>query len=232
MARGGIYDQVGGGFHRYSVDDIWQVPHFEKMLYDNALLAPVYLDSYQTTGRDYHARIGREILEYVLREMTDERGGFYSTLDADSEGHEGKFYLWSPAEVEAVLGAEDGSLFCRIYDVAPGGNLRRKEHPESHFRSVDEWAADLKREPAALWQQLDGLRERLREARSHRVWPGLDDKVLTSWNGLMIRAMAAGYRVLATSGTAGPQSVRRSSCSRTSSKMAGCCEVTGTARRT
>jgi uncharacterized protein YyaL (SSP411 family) len=203
MARGGIYDQVGGGFHRYSVDDIWLVPHFEKMLYDNALLAPVYLDSYQMTGREYHARIGREILEYMLREMTDERGGFYSTLDADSEGHEGKFYLWSPAEVEAVLGAEDGGLFCRIYDVTARGNFEGKNIPNLISRSVEEWAEELQMEPTAdsrqpsvLWSRLDGMRERLREARSHRVWPGLDDKVLTSWNGLMIRAMAAGYRVL------------------------------------
>src|SRR3989441_5511760 len=140
MASGGIYDHLGGGFHRYSVDDRWLVPHFEKMLYDNALLAPVYLDSHQVTGCEYHARIGREVLEYVLREMTDERGGFYSTLDADSEGHEGKFYLWSPAEVEAVLGAEDGALFCRIYDVTPGGNFEGKNIPNLISRSVEEWA--------------------------------------------------------------------------------------------
>jgi uncharacterized protein YyaL (SSP411 family) len=196
MARGGMYDQVGGGFHRYSVDEYWLVPHFEKMLYDNALLAPVYLDSYGTTGNEYHARIGREVLEYVLREMTDERGGFYSTLDADSEGHEGKFYLWSPEEVDAVLGAEDGALFCRVYDITPRGNFEGKNIPNLIERSVEERAAELGMEPAALWQRLDPLRERLREARSHRVWPGLDDKVLTSWNGLMIRAMAAGYRVL------------------------------------
>jgi uncharacterized protein len=196
MARGGIYDQVGGGFHRYSVDDHWLVPHFEKMLYDNALLAPVYLDSYETTGNAYHARIAREVLDYVLREMTDPRGSFYSTLDADSEGHEGKFYLWSPAEVEAVLGAEDGALFCRIYDVTAPGNFEGKNIPNLISRSVEEWATELQMPPAALWSRLDGMRERLREARSQRVWPGLDDKVLTSWNGLMIRAMAAGSRVL------------------------------------
>ena len=196
MARGGIYDQVGGGFHRYSVDDIWLVPHFEKMLYDNALLAPIYLESYQTTGNEYHGRIGREVLDYVLREMTDARGGFYSTLDADSEGHEGKFYLWTPAEVAAVLGPEDGALFCRIYDIAPGGNFEGKSIPNLIARSVEEWAAELKMEPAALWSRLDLMRERLWEARSERIWPGLDDKVLTAWNGLMIRAMVAGYRVL------------------------------------
>jgi uncharacterized protein YyaL (SSP411 family) len=196
MARGGMYDQVGGGFHRYSVDEYWLVPHFEKMLYDNALLAPVYLDSSQTTGNEYHARIGREVLEYVLREMTDEHGGFYSTLDADSEGHEGKFYVWSPEEVEAVLGPEEGALFCRIYDITPRGNFEGKSIPNLIARPVEEWAAELGTEPAALWQRLDGMRERLREARSHRVWPGLDDKILTAWNGLMIRAFAAGYRVL------------------------------------
>jgi uncharacterized protein len=196
MAHGGIYDQVGGGFHRYSVDQYWLVPHFEKMLYDNALLAPVYLDSYQTTGNEYHARIGREVLAYVLREMTDERGGFYSTLDADSEGHEGKFYVWSPDEVTAVLGPEDGALFCRVYDVTPGGNFEGKSIPNLIERSVEEQAAALGTDPATLWERLDGLRERLREARSHRIWPGLDDKVLTAWNGLMIRAFAAGCRVL------------------------------------
>jgi uncharacterized protein YyaL (SSP411 family) len=196
MARGGIYDQVGGGFHRYSVDDRWLVPHFEKMLYDNALLAPVYLASYQTTGNEFHGRIGRGVLDYVLREMTDPRGGFYSTLDADSEGHEGRFYLWTPAEVEAVLGAEDAALLCRIYDVTPGGNFEGKSIPNLIARSVDEWTTELDMEPAALWARLDSLRERLREARSERIWPGLDDKVLTAWNGLMIRAMAAGYRVL------------------------------------
>jgi uncharacterized protein YyaL (SSP411 family) len=196
MARGGIYDQVGGGFHRYSVDEIWLVPHFEKMLYDNALLAPVYLDSYETTGNEYHARIGREVLDYVLREMTDPRGGFYSTLDADSEGHEGKFYLWSPAEVEAILGPEDAALFCRVYDITADGNFEGKSIPNLIARPVEERAAELGMEPAALWAKLDGLREWLREARSHRIWPGLDDKVLTAWNGLMIRAMAAGYRVL------------------------------------
>jgi uncharacterized protein len=202
MARGGIYDQVGGGFHRYSVDQHWLVPHFEKMLYDNALLAPVYLDSFQTTGNEYHARIGREVLEYVLREMTDPGtreaggGGFYSTLDADSEGHEGKFYVWSPEEVAAVLGAEDGSLFCQVYNITPGGNFEGKSIPNLIERSVEAQAAGLGTDSSALWTRLDGLRERLREARSHRVWPGLDDKVLTAWNGLMIRAFAAGYRVL------------------------------------
>jgi uncharacterized protein YyaL (SSP411 family) len=196
MARGGLYDQVGGGFHRYSVDEVWLVPHFEKMLYDNALLAPVYLDSYAATGNEYHARIGREVLNYVLREMTDGHGGFYSTLDADSEGHEGKFYVWSPDEVEAVLGAEDAALVCRIYDITPGGNFEGKSIPNLIAHSVEERAAELGREPATLWSRLDVMRERLREARSHRVWPGLDDKVLTSWNGLMIRAMSAGFRVL------------------------------------
>src|SRR5205823_205377 len=133
---------------------------------------------------------------YVLREMTDARGGFYSTLDADSEGHEGKFYVWSPAEVEAVLGTEDAALFCQVYEVTPGGNFEGQSIPNLIARAVEERAAELGLEPALLWSRLDAMRERLREARSRRVWPGLDDKVLTSWNGLMIRAMAAGYRVL------------------------------------
>src|SRR5207249_5207158 len=118
MARGGVYDQLGGGFHRYSVDDVWLVPHFEKMLYDNALLARAYLSAYQVTGHPLYRRIAEETLNYVAREMTSHEGGFYSSQDADSEGEEGKFYVWTPDEILSVLGEEDGKLFNLLYDVS------------------------------------------------------------------------------------------------------------------
>ena len=126
MAHGGMYDQLGGGFHRYSVDSSWLVPHFEKMLYDNALLARLYLHAYQLTGKPFYRRIVEETLDYVAREMTHADGGFYSTQDADSEGEEGKFFLWTPEEIEAVLGEAEGRIFCAAYDVTPGGNFEGK----------------------------------------------------------------------------------------------------------
>ena len=128
MANGGMYDQVGGGFHRYSTDDVWLVPHFEKMLYDNALLARVYLDAYKVTGDPFYRRITQETLDYVLREMTDPSGGFYCTQDADSEGEEGKFFLWTPAELKAVL-EDDAELVGRVLRRHRGRQLRRRQHP-------------------------------------------------------------------------------------------------------
>ncbi len=123
MAAGGIYDHLGGGFHRYSVDDHWLVPHFEKMLYDNALLASCYVEAFQATGEERYARVVRETLDYVLREMCDPAGGFRSTQDADSEGVEGKYYVWTPSEIESVLGAEEAKTFCYVYDVSATGNF-------------------------------------------------------------------------------------------------------------
>ena len=130
MARGGIYDHLGGGFARYSVDERWLVPHFEKMLYDNALLAGAYLDGYLATGGAAYARVVRETLDYVLHDLTDAAGGFHSTEDADSEGEEGKFYVWTPAEIHGVLGREKGERFCYVYDVTEAGQLRRPQHPQ------------------------------------------------------------------------------------------------------
>ncbi|HVW36130.1 MAG TPA: thioredoxin domain-containing protein, partial [Pirellulales bacterium] len=149
MAGGGMYDQLGGGFHRYSVDERWLVPHFEKMLYDNALLAQSYVEAFQATGNADYARIARETCDYVLREMTDAAGGFYSTQDADSEGEEGKFYVWTPAEIEAVLGAEAAKTFCYVYDVSQGGNF------EGHNilnlpKTIEQCATVLGRVPADL----------------------------------------------------------------------------------
>jgi uncharacterized protein len=199
MAQGGMYDQVGGGFSRYSVDDRWLVPHFEKMLYDNALLSAVYLQAFELTGQPYYRRIATETLTYVMREMTGEGGGFFSALDADSEGHEGKFYVWSPEQVLAVLGSEEGRRFNQVYDITPAGNFEGKSIPNLS-RPVADWAREWRLEPDALWAQLDATRARLYEVRSQRVWPGLDDKILTSWNGLMIRSFALAYRVLGDEG--------------------------------
>jgi uncharacterized protein len=197
MARGGMYDQVGGGFHRYSVDERWLVPHFEKMLYDNAQLARVYALAFKETGNWYYERVARETYDYILREMTHADGGFYSTTDADSEGVEGKFFVWSPAEVQVVLGKEEASLFCRIYDIVEGGNFEGHSIPNLLRKSLDEWAADLGEDPPALDRRLAEMRRRLWERREQRVHPLLDDKILSAWNGLMIRAFAEGYRVFA-----------------------------------
>jgi uncharacterized protein YyaL (SSP411 family) len=196
MARGGMYDQVGGGFHRYSVDERWLVPHFEKMLYDNALLARTYALAFEATGRWYYERITREVLDYVRREMTHPDGGFYSTTDADSEGEEGRFFVWSPAEVQAVLGEADGALFCAVYDVTTGGNFEGRSIPNLIAADLDAHAERLGVTGPELDARLAPLRRRLWEHREQRVHPLLDDKVLTAWNGLMIRAFAEGFRVL------------------------------------
>ena len=189
MAWGGIYDQVGGGFHRYSVDAVWLVPHFEKMLYDNALLARVYLQAYQVTGKPLYRRVVEETLAYVEREMTDPGGGFYSTQDADSEGEEGKFFLWSSEEVEAILGPEDARLFCRYFDVTEHGNFEHRNI--LHLVATPEaGAATLGIEPERMRSVIERGRRALFEARERRVKPGRDEKVLTAWNGLMLRAFA------------------------------------------
>ena len=189
MARGGIYDQVGGGFHRYATDAFWLVPHFEKMLYDNALLARLYLHSWLATGRALYRRITEEILDYVLREMTGEHGGFFSATDADSEGEEGKFFVWSPEEIEEALGSEDAGLFSAFYGVSQRGNFEGK-----NILNISVKAADFaERQGVTLERLLDVIRrgkETLRLAREEREHPLLDDKALASWNGLMLRAFA------------------------------------------
>src|SRR6056297_3031444 len=196
MAQGGIYDHLGGGFARYSVDAEWLVPHFEKMLYDNGGLARLYLHAYQITGEDRFATVARETLDYLIREMTDAGGGFHSSEDADSEGVEGKFYVWSPAEVTEVLGPQRGERFNRIYDVTPGGNF--EGHSILHLAAPLATIAEAEGEDlATLKRELAEDREQLRKHRDNRVHPGRDDKVLTSWNGLAIHALALGSRVLA-----------------------------------
>ncbi len=188
MAHGGIYDQLGGGFHRYSVNARWTVPHFEKMLYDNALLPPVYLAAWQITRNPLYERIVRETLAYVEREMLDPRGGFYSTQDADSEGEEGLFFVWTPAQVAEVLGPVDGELICRHLGITPKGNFE-------DGTTVLTWAAGPE-ELGVTDQRLRELKDRLWAAREQRTKPGRDDKVLTGWNGLMITAFARAATVL------------------------------------
>ena len=194
MARGGIYDQLGGGFARYSTDDRWLVPHFEKMLYDNALLARVYLHAWQLTGKPLYRRIVEETLDFVVRELRHAEGGFCSSYDADSEGEEGKFYVWSTEEIRAALGS-DAELFMAYYDVSNAGNW------EGHNilnirRDPAEVAAALGLDAAVMEQRLAVARQILYDIRARRVWPGLDDKVLTAWNGLMLAAFAEAGRAL------------------------------------
>jgi hypothetical protein len=184
MAAGGIHDQIGGGFHRYSVDARWLVPHFEKMLYDNALLAVAYAEAWQVTGRADLARVARTTLDYVLREMTSPEGGFHSATDADSEGEEGRFFVWEAREVRALLG-EEAEAFLRYYGVTPDGNFEGRN--VLHVPRPDE----------AAWASLADAREVLRRARERRPPPLRDEKVLAAWNGLMISAMAFAGRVLA-----------------------------------
>jgi hypothetical protein len=194
MARGGMYDQVGGGFARYSVDERWLVPHFEKMLYDNAQLARVYLHAWQITQNPFYRRITEETLDYALREMRHEQGGFYSSQDADSEGQEGKFYVWSADEIREALGP-DADLFMRVYGVSDGGNWEGHNILSLHLDPKG-LAAQMGTDPDALATRLTAAREKLYRIRSQRVWPGLDDKVLTSWNGLMLAALAEAGRAL------------------------------------
>jgi uncharacterized protein len=203
MACGGIYDQLGGGFHRYTVDAIWLVPHFEKMLYDNAQLVRVYLHAYQVTGNEFFKQIVIETLEYVRREMLDESGGFYSTQDADSEGEEGKFFVWTPEEIEAVLG--DGAVaFNKYFDVTEGGNFEGKNilninggNPRgSESAFTDSGSSGLEPPPASRKSAFDAERKILFAEREKRVKPGRDEKVLTAWNGLMMAAFADAAAVL------------------------------------
>ncbi|HET6280539.1 MAG TPA: thioredoxin domain-containing protein [Polyangia bacterium] len=183
MAGGGLYDQIGGGFHRYSTDARWLVPHFEKMLYDNALLSVAYAEAYQVTGRADFARVTRETLDYVLREMTDAQGGFYSATDADSEGEEGKFFVWSEAEVQKLLGAE-APRFMRYYGVTAGGNFEGHNILNAAHPDEGEWLA------------LKSAREKLYTVRARRIAPLRDDKILAAWNGLMISGFAVAGRIL------------------------------------
>jgi uncharacterized protein YyaL (SSP411 family) len=196
MARGGIYDQLGGGFHRYSVDAQWLVPHFEKMLYDNAQLIRLYADAYRITKEPFYRRIVQETVTYVQREMLHPEGGFYATQDADSEGEEGKFFVWTPEEVVAVLGPDVGEVFCRAYGVDPHGNF---EHGKSILHDVvsPDWLAhEFGMEVAHIEQMLAEGRQKLFAAREQRVKPHRDEKIIVAWNGLMISAFLDAAEVL------------------------------------
>ncbi len=196
MRHGGIFDQLGLGFHRYSVDEKWLIPHFEKMLYDQALLAMAYTEAYSALGKEEYGKVSREIFTYILRDMTSPEGGFYSAEDADSEGHEGRFYVWKPGEVQSHLGKEDGDLFCRFYGVDPEGNFEEGASVLHIPRPVEHFAAGEKMDPKDLGEILERGREKLFYVREKRIHPLKDDKVLTSWNGLMIAALAKGFQAL------------------------------------
>jgi len=196
MRAGGIFDHLGYGFSRYSVDERWLVPHFEKMLYDQAMLAMAYTEAYQATGRGRHGKVVDEILTYVLRDMTSPEGGFYTAEDADSEGKEGLFYVWTPQEIKNQLGKDLGDLFCRFYDVGPHGNFEDGRSILHTRISPDRFAARQKMEVGELEKILEEGREKLFSAREKRIHPLKDDKVLTSWNGLMIAAMAKAYQAM------------------------------------
>src|SRR5439155_98470 len=188
MACGGMYDQAGGGFHRYSTDDRWLVPHFEKMLYDNALLARAYLDAYRLTGNALFKRITVETLDFIVREMRASDGSFYSSQDADSEGVEGKFYVWTLQEFQDIVGADAG-LVAKYFDVTEHGNFEQRNilhvpQPPESFSRLEGLS------PADLESKIESAKEKLYAARSKRVKPGRDEKVLTDWNGLMLRAFA------------------------------------------
>ncbi len=194
MHAGGMYDHLGGGFARYSVDERWLVPHFEKMLYDNALLAGAYLDAFLATGNEKYATIVRETLDYTLRDMTDPAGGFYSAEDADSEGVEGKFYVWTVQEIHDILGEADAKDFCLEYNVTPGGNFEGQNILNlSNLnlpKKITRQASLLDRDEELLDEQLAESRAKLLAVRGQRVRPGRDEKVLVNWNGLMIDALA------------------------------------------
>ena len=194
MARGGIHDQVAGGFHRYSVDGQWAVPHFEKMLYDNAQLAPVYLHAWQLTADPRWRTVARSTLDWALDEMRLEGGGFASATDADSGGEEGTFFVWTPAQLREVLGGEDAGLAARVFGVTEAGNFEQGATVLSLPYPLAQVARSLGVEPAELEERLADIRSRLREGRRARVHPGRDDKVVASWNALMIGALAeAGF---------------------------------------
>jgi len=183
MARGGMYDLAGGGFARYSVDAAWVIPHFEKMLYDNAQLVPLYIDAWRLAGQPQHRRIARESLDWMVREMQAPDGGLCSALDADSEGEEGLFYVWTPAQIVEVLGADDGERVCRLLQVSPHGSFE-------HGTSVLRLDPPLEKLPAEDADLLRRSLPALRQVRDKRIWPARDDKVLTAWNAMAISAFA------------------------------------------
>ncbi|MBI4495551.1 MAG: thioredoxin domain-containing protein [Deltaproteobacteria bacterium] len=195
MRRGGVFDQIGFGFHRYAVDEKWRVPHFEKMLYDQGLTALAYTEAFQALGEDRFAETARAVFTYVLRDLTAPEGAFYAAEDADTEGMEGRFYVWTPKEVKSSLPADLADLFCRFYGITEGGNFEGFSIPHVAL-SLERLAELEKTEPVELTSRLESAREKLFQVRRSRVRPLRDDKILAGWNGLMIAALAKGYSAL------------------------------------
>jgi len=198
MAQGGIYDHVGGGFHRYSVDGKWLVPHFEKMLYDNAQLLRIYSQAYLITREPLYKTVVEESARYLLREMHQPEGGFYSTQDADSEGEEGKFFVWTLAEIDALLGAEDGEVFARMYDVTEEGNFEEKNilHP---ILTIDQASKFFRKEKSEIEALIARAKEKLFTAREKRIKPFRDEKIIAAWNGLMLSGLAEAIKITGAS---------------------------------
>jgi hypothetical protein len=195
MGEGGLYDQLGGGFARYSVDGFWMIPHFEKMLYDNGQLLSEYARAHLATGEPLFAKISHQTADWVLRDMRSPQGGFYSSLDADSEGHEGKFYVWTPAEVQTLLSTEEYAAFSRRFGLHAGANFEGEWHLHT-YASLEDVAAATKQSTQATLELIDSARAKLLHARNLRVWPARDEKILTAWNALMIKGLAIAARVL------------------------------------
>jgi len=196
MHRGGIYDHIGWGFSRYSTDDKWLAPHFEKMLYDNAMLAIAYLEAFQATHKLSYAEIAEQILQYVLRDLTDVQGGFYCAEDADSEGVEGKFYVWTPREISDVLGEEDAQLYGELFDITEEGNFEGENIPNLIKMNIETLAGRKQIPLHELQERMESARQKLFIHREGRIHPHKDDKILTSWNGLFIAALAKGAKAL------------------------------------
>jgi len=196
MVKGGIYDHIGGGFHRYSTDEHWLVPHFEKMLYDQALISKVYMQAYQVTKNEEYARVAREIFDYVLRDMTDANGGFYSAEDADSEGKEGVFYLWALEQIASILDKDEAEIFNAYYGVTMKGNFEESKSILNVTTSVEQLEKKFEKDCTTILNILTTARSKVFDERSRRIRPHRDDKVITAWNGLMVSSLAYGGAVL------------------------------------
>ncbi|HFA50048.1 MAG TPA: thioredoxin domain-containing protein [Bacteroidetes bacterium] len=194
MAKGGIYDHLGGGFSRYSTDANWLVPHFEKMIYDNAQLVSLYSNAYQVTKNPVYKSVVTETLDFIAREMTSPEGAFYSSFDADSDGEEGKFYVWKKAEVDSILGAEVSAVFCKYYEISKRGNWENGNNILHRKIPASKIAAEADMSEAELAKLIADAKEKLFKAREKRVKPGLDDKALTAWNALMLKGYIDAYR--------------------------------------
>ncbi len=196
MAKGGIYDHIGGGFHRYATDEQWLIPHFEKMLYDQALLSRVYLQAYQITKKQEYARVAREIFDYILRDMTAAGGGFYSAEDADSEGKEGLFYLWNPAQIATILDENEAELFNTYYGITEQGNYEEHKTILNVTTSMKQLEEKFQKDRKVIADILTTARNKILKKREKRIRPHRDDKVITAWNSLMISSLAYGGAIL------------------------------------